>query len=50
MIGDEVDRKLPERERDSGRDWTERRSGGMSVNFVLLANSATSNKILDKGG
>ena len=49
-IGDEVDRKLLERERDSGRDWTERRNGRMSVNLVLLANSATSNKMLDKGG
>ena len=49
-IGDEVNRKLLERERDGGQDQTERRSGGMSVNFVLLANSATSNKMLDKGG
>ena len=49
-IGDEVDRELFERERDGGQDWTERRSGGMSVNLVLLANHATSNKMLDKGG
>ena len=49
-IGDEVDRKLPERERDSGQDRTERRDGRMSVNLVLLANSATHNKMLDKGG
>ena len=49
-ISDEVDRKLLERERDGGQDWTERRSSGMSVNLVLLANSATSNKMLDKGG
>ena len=49
-IGDEIDRKLSERERDSRRDWTERRNGRMSVNLVLLANSTTSNKMLDKGG
>ena len=49
-ISDEVNRKLFERERDGGRNWTERRDGGMSVNLVLLANSATSNKMLDKGG
>ena len=50
MIGDEIDRKLFERERDSGQDQTERRNGRMSVNLVLLANSTTSNKIFDKGG
>ena len=49
-IGDEVDRKLLEGERDSGQDWTERRDGGMSVNLIPLANSATRNKVLDKGG
>ena len=49
-IGDEINRKLFEGERDSGRDWTERRNGRMSVNLVLLANSTTSNKMLDKGG
>ena len=36
--------------RDGGRDWTERRNSEMSVNCVLLTNSATSNKMLDKGG
>ena len=41
---------MPERERDGGWNWTERRDGRMSVNLVLLANSATSNKMLDKGG
>ena len=49
-IGDEVDRKLLERERDSGRDRTERWNGRMSINLVLLANSTTSNKMLNKGG
>ena len=49
-IGDEVDRKLLERERDSGQDWTEQRDGRISVNLILLANSTTHNKVLDKGG
>ena len=49
-ISDEIDRKLFERERDGGRDQTERRNSRMSVNLVLLANSATSNKMFDKGG
>ena len=49
-IGDEVDRELLERERNSGRDWTERGDSRMSVNLVLLANSTTSNKMFDKGG
>ena len=49
-IGDEVDRKPLEWERDSGCDWTERRNGRMSVNLVLLANSTASNKMFDKGG
>ena len=49
-ISDEVDRKLFEGERDSGHDWTERRNSRMSINLVLPANSATSNKMLDKGG
>ena len=49
-ISDEVDRKLFERERDSGRNWTERRNSRMSVNLVLLANSAARDKMFDKGG
>ena len=49
-IGDEVDRKLFERERDSGQNWTERGNGGMSVNFVLLADCTTSNKMFDTCG
>ena len=49
-ISDEVDRKLFEWERDGGCDRTERRNSRMSVNLVLLANSATSNKVLDKSG
>ena len=49
-IGDEVDRKLFERERDSRRDRTERRNSRMSVDLVLLANCTTSNEMLDKGG
>ena len=49
-IGDEVDRKLFEQERDGGCDRTERRNGRMSVNFVLLANHTTSNKMFNKGG
>ena len=49
-VGDEINRKLFEGERDSGQDWTERRNGRMSVNLVLLANSATNNKMFDKDG
>ena len=49
-ISDEVDRKLFERERDGGQNQTERRNGRMSVNLVLLANSAASDKMFDKGG
>ena len=48
--GDKVDRELLERERDGGQDWTERGNSRMSVHFVLLANSAAHNKMLDKGG
>ena len=48
-IGDEVDRRLFERESDGGQDWTERGNSRMSVNLVLLANSATCNEMLDKG-
>ena len=48
-IGDEVDRKLFEGERDSGRDWTERRNSRMSIDLVLLANSASCNEMFDKG-
>ena len=39
---------MPERERDGGHEWAERRNGRMSVNLVLLANSTTSNKYLTK--
>ena len=49
-IGDEVNRKLLEGERDSGLDQTERRGSRMSVYLVLLANGTTCNKVLDKGG
>ena len=49
-IGDEVNRKLLERERDGGWNWTERGNGRMSVNLVLLANSASCDKMFDKGG
>ena len=49
-ISDEVNRKLFEWERDGGCDWTERRNSRMSVNLVLLANHAASNKMFNKGG
>ena len=49
-ISDEINRKLFEGERDSGRDWTERGNGRMSVDLVLLANSTTHNEMFDKGG
>ena len=49
-IGDEINRKLFEGERDSGRDWTERGNSRMSVDFVLLANSTICNEMFDKGG
>ena len=49
-ISDEIDRELLEGERDSGRDWTQRRNSRMSVDLVLLANSTTHDEMLDKGG
>ena len=48
--GDKVNRELVERERDGGRDGTERGKNRMSAHFVLLANSAAHNKMLDQGG
>ena len=50
VIGDEIDRKLFEGERDGGRDWTKRGNSRMSVDLVLLANSATHDEMFDKGG
>ena len=50
VIGDEIDRKLFEGERDSRQDWTQRGNGRMSVDLVLLANSATHDEMFDKGG
>ena len=49
-VSDEINRELFEGERDGGWNRTERRNGGVSVNLVLLANSATSNEMFDKGG
>ena len=49
-IGNKINRKLFEGERDSGRDWTQRGSSRMSVDLVLLANGTSCNEMLDKGG
>ena len=35
---------------DGGCDWTKRGNGRVSVDLVLLANRATHNEMLDKGG
>ena len=37
-------------ERDGGQDQAERRNSRMSINFVLLTDHATSNKMFDEGG
>ena len=50
MISDEIDSKLFEGERDSGRDQTQRGNSRMSIDLVLLANSTIRNEILDKNG
>ena len=49
-VRDEVDRELFERERERGFNGRERQDHRMCVNFVLLANSATSNEIINKHG
>ena len=49
-VCDEVNRELVERERSGGRDGTDRRRGGVSVNLVLLADCIAIDKVFDKGG
>ena len=49
-VGDKIDGELFEGERDGGQDWAERRNGRMDINFVLLTDCATSDKMLDEGG
>ena len=49
-VGDEVDRKLFEGERDTGLDREQRRCNGVSVGLVLLADGTTRDEVLYKGG
>ena len=49
-VGDEVDRELFKRERDIGLDWEKRWDNRVCIGLVLLANGATSDKVLYEGG
>ena len=49
-ISDQVNGELPERKRNGGQDRTKWGNGRMCVDFVLLANHAASDEVLDKGG
>ena len=49
-VGNEVNGQLFKRERDVGPDWEQRRDNRVCVGLVLLANGATSDKVLHEGG
>ena len=48
-VSDEIDGELPEGKCSRGSDRHKWGNGGMSVNFILLANGIAINKVFDKG-
>ena len=49
-VGDEINGELFKRERDIRLDWEQRWDSRVCVGLVLLANGATSDKVLYEGG